>query len=129
MTTCHVHKCPYMMCPYPHKMCCFTMNMNRGETMKTVSGPRWGCLYPLYICLDAIIGATNTCLTPDDDMSCPQMSLYDVSIFTQNVLFHDEHEYGGNDENRLRTSVGVFISCVYVLRCHNWGHKHLSDSE
>jgi hypothetical protein len=80
--------------------------------MKTVSGPRWGCLYPLYICLDAILGATNTCLTPDDDMSCPQVSLYDVSIFTQNVLFHDEHQYGGNDENRLRTSVGVFISFV-----------------
>jgi hypothetical protein len=95
--------------------------------MKTVSGPRWGCLYPLYICWDAILGATNTCLTPDDDMSCPKVSLYDVSISTQNVLFHDEHQYGGNDENRLRTSVGVFISCVYVLGCYNWGHKHCSD--
>jgi hypothetical protein len=67
--------------------------------MKTVSGPRWGCLYPVYICWDAIIGATNTCLNPDNDMSCPKVSLYDVSIFTQNVLFHDEHRYGGNDEN------------------------------
>jgi hypothetical protein len=48
--------------------------------MKTVSGPRWGCLYPVYICWDAIIRATNTCLTPDDDMSCPKVSLYDVSM-------------------------------------------------
>jgi hypothetical protein len=68
------------------------MNINMGETMKTVSGPRWGCLYPVYMCWDAIIGVTNTVLTPDDDMSCPQVSLYDVSISTQNVLFHDEHE-------------------------------------
>ena len=98
-------------------MCCFTMNFNMGETMKTVSGPRWGCLYPVYMCWDAIIGATNTVLTPDNEMSCPQVSLYDVSESTQNVLFHDEHEYGGNVENLLRTSVRVFISFVYIQVC------------
>jgi hypothetical protein len=74
-----------------------------------------------------MIGATNTCVILNNEMSCPQLSLYDVSESTQNVLFHDEHQYGGNDENRLRTSVGVFISFVYMLRCYNWGHKHLSD--
>ncbi len=95
--------------------------------MKTVSGPRWGCLYPVYICWDAIIGVINTILTLDNEMSCPQVSLYDVSVSTQNVLFHDEHQYGGNDENRLRTSVGVFISFVYMLGCYNLGHKHCSD--
>jgi hypothetical protein len=115
------------MCPHPHKMYCFTMIINMGETMKTVSGSRWGCLYPLYICWDTMIGATNTCVILNNEMSCPQLSLYDVSESTQNVLFHDEHQYGGNDENRLRTSVGVFISFVYMLRCYNWGHKHLSD--
>jgi hypothetical protein len=100
-----------------------------GETMKTVSGPRWGCLYLLYMCWDAIIWATNTVPTLDNEMSCPQLSQYDVSTPTQNVLFHDDHQYGGNDENRLRISVGVFISFVYMLGCYDWGHKHLCDPE